>query len=61
MSSGSTSATCGPMSGVPPTLNLILRLWSVMTAQSVTSPRAGGGRDRDERRMRAVMGSRPHS
>ena len=25
MSSGSMSATCAPMSGVPPTLNLIFR------------------------------------
>ena len=50
------------MSGVPPTLNLSLRSWSVMTAQSVTSlpvpavvgiATSGG--------MRAVSGSRPHS
>ena len=37
MSSGSMSATCAPISGVPPTLNLIFRSWSVITAQSVTS------------------------
>ena len=37
ISSGSTSATCGPISGVPPTLNLIFRSGSVITAQSVTS------------------------
>ena len=37
ISSGSTSATCAPISGVPPTLNLIFRSWSVITAQSVTS------------------------
>src|ERR1700693_274209 len=37
VSSGSISATHDAMSGVPPTLNLILRLGSVMTAHSVTS------------------------
>src|SRR5690242_16837410 len=37
VSSGSMSATHAAMSGVPPTLNLILRLGSVMTAHSVTS------------------------
>ncbi len=37
MSSGSMSATWGPIRGVPPTLNLIWRSWSVTTAQSVTS------------------------
>ena len=37
VSSGSSSATCAPISGVPPTLNLICRSWSVITAQSVTS------------------------
>ncbi len=37
MSSGSSSATCAPISGVPPTLNLTLRSGSVITAQSVTS------------------------
>src|SRR3712207_7327026 len=34
---GSISATCAPIRAVPPTLNFILRSWSVMTAQSVTS------------------------
>ena len=62
ISSGSMSATCGPISGVPPTLNLILRSWSVITAQSVTSlpvpavvgiATSGG--------MRCSIGSRPHS
>ena len=62
ISSGSTIATCAPMSGVPPTLNLIRRSWSVMTAQSVTSlpvpavvgiATSGG--------MRRSIGSCPHS
>ena len=37
VSSGSMSATQAAMLGVPPTLNLIFRSGSVMTAQSVTS------------------------
>jgi len=37
LSSGSISATHAAMFGVPPTLNLILRLGSVITAHSVTS------------------------
>ncbi len=37
VSSGSIRATHDAMSGVPPTLNLIFRLGSVMTAHSVTS------------------------
>src|SRR5256712_11327676 len=37
VSSGSITATQAAMWGVPPTLNLILRVGSVMTAHSVTS------------------------
>ena len=37
VSSGSINATCAEISGVPPTLNLIRRSWSVITDQSVTS------------------------
>src|SRR2546421_12881086 len=37
VSSGSITATHAAMWGVPPTLNLILRFGSVMTAHSVTS------------------------
>src|SRR5207245_507510 len=37
VSSGSMTATQDAMCGVPPTLNLIFRLGSVITAQSVTS------------------------
>src|SRR5262245_65830565 len=37
VSSGSISASQAPISAVPPTLNLILRFGSVITAQSVTS------------------------
>ena len=62
VSSGSISATCAAISGVPPTLNLICRSWSVITAQSVTSlpvPAVvgiaiSGG-------MRLVIGVFPHS
>ena len=62
VSSGSMTATHAAMSEVPPTLNLILRFGSVMTAHSVTSlpvPAVvgtaiiGGMRDR--------MGLWPHS
>ena len=62
MSSGSMSATCAPISGVPPTLNLILRSRSVITAHSVTSlpvpavvgiATSGG--------MRSLIGAWPHS
>ena len=45
------SATCAPIRAVPPTLNFILRSWSVMTAQSVTSLPVPGRRwYRHERR-----------
>src|SRR5438067_3725683 len=62
MSSGSTSATCAPISGVPPTLNLIFRSGSVMTAHSVASlpvpavvgTATSGG-------MRLVIGVPPYS
>ena len=37
VSSGSMTATQDAMLGVPPTLNLIFRLGSVITAQRVTS------------------------
>ena len=37
VSSGSITATQDAMFGVPPTLNLIFRFGSVMTAHSVTS------------------------
>src|SRR3989442_12732500 len=62
VSSGSMTATQDAMFGVPPTLNLIFRFGSVMTAHSVTSlpvPAVvgtaiiGGGRD--------SMGLGPHS
>src|SRR2546428_13345990 len=45
VSSGSMTATQDAMLGVPPTLNLIFRLGSVITAQRVTSlpvPAVGG-------------------
>ncbi len=62
MSSGSMTAACAAMSGVPPTLNLTSRSGSVITAQSVTSlpvpavvgTVTSGG-------MRHSMGSCPHS
>ena len=67
MSSGSISATCAPISGVPPTLNLILRSWSVITAQSVTSlpvpavvgiATSGGMRSLDRSVAPLVLGDR---
>ena len=62
LSCGSMSATQDAMFGVPPTLNLILRSGSVITAQSVTSlpvpavvgTATSGG-------MREWIGSLPHS
>ena len=62
MSTGSMTAACAAMRAVPPTLNLILRPGSVITAQSVTSlpvpavvgTVTSGG-------MRRRMGSCPHS
>ena len=62
MSSGSISATCGPISGVPPTLNLTPRSWSVITAQSVTSlpvPAVVGTAARGG--IRRASGVRPYS
>src|SRR2546423_14213124 len=61
VSSGSMTATQDAMCGVPPTLNLIFRLGSVITAHRVTSlpvpavvgpPNMGG--------VRAPVGRRPH-
>src|SRR5437867_6125555 len=62
INSGSTSATWAPISGVPPTLNLIFRSGSVITAQSVASlpvpavvgTATSGG-------MRLVIGVPPYS
>ena len=51
MSSGSTSATCAPISGVPPTLNLILPVVvGDHGPERHLAARAGRGRDRHERR-----------
>ena len=61
-SSGSIRATQEAMLGVPPTLNLIFRLESVMTAQSVTSlpvPAVVGTAIRGG--IREWMGLCPHS
>ena len=62
LSSGSISATHDAMFGVPPTLNLIFRLGSVITAHSVTSlpvPAVVGTAIIGG--MRLAMGSLPHS
>ena len=61
-SAGSTSATWAATLGVPPTLNLILRSGSVITAQRVTSlpvPAVVGTAIRGG--MREWMGDLPHS
>src|SRR5216683_1154473 len=62
VSSGSMTATQDAMFGVPPTLNLIFRFGSVITAQSVTSlpvPAVVGTAIRGG--MRLAIGLCPHS